>query len=392
MSQLFSVNKINENQYIVSFNVGINIKKGKRQEIKKVFNTLEEAEEFKRVVENEVKLIYQDVEEYTEEGLVAVTLREFVNDWFLKDYQLLVRPKTFRTRRYVIEKQIIPFLGDKLIADITVDDIKLLLHQYVQRFSGLTVSKITENLSIIFHEALNRGLVKTNPMAYIRKDWSKKERNFIMWNNEEITRFLTCAEKEKNDMIYSFSLFTGTRMDELLALTWDDIDFEKKSVTISKQLYGNGRLGTVEILKSGHHELPLPSKLIEKLKVHKQKQEANKGEMLEYDRDNLNLVFTNREGRFLSRNRVRSRLNKLIQEAAVPKIHFRDFRRMYAIMLAKNGVSLFSIKVLLRHKSINTTFSLLESHLLLKDDNAFGKIQLENHKVMNLGEKEADKD
>jgi integrase len=231
---------------------------------------------------------------------------------------------------------------------------------------------------------LRRGIIKEN--IHLKRD--KNDREPLIWSQEERVRFLKTAEQEKSGSMYDFALSSGIRLLEVLALTWADIDFDQKKVTISKQLssFSGPSLGKVEVLRNGSHELRLPTNLMGKLQKYQKQQEANKKKLGDEYQHELDLVFPNQNGGFQNPNTVKYRLTKLIEKANVPQIKFHDFRRMYAILLAQSGMGLSMIKTLLRHRDNESTFHLIGRYLPLNDARLFGSPEEEKNKVINTEE------
>jgi integrase len=391
LNKLISVVEGKSKRYVVICNAGLDNDTGKRKQIQKTFNTLEEAEEFVRLLESELRQVYQEVFKKGKEALVGITFLDFVNEWFYGQYRHLVKPITFRTRRMYFDGQVVPFFGDNILSEITVEDIRLFYHHLEEKgYAQSTITHIHGLLSTLFHAGLKSGIIKENPTDYIRLKRNQIEHEPIIWSNEERIRFLKTAEQENKDMIYRFSLSTGTRLLEILAVTWANIDFDKKKVTITKQLssFGDRSLEKVEILRSGFHELPLPSKLIDQLLIYKTQQDENKKNLGYKYQHELDLVFPNRYGGYQNPSTVRVRLNKLIVKANVPLINFHGFRRMYAFYLAQSGLSIIMIQKLLRLQSLESTFHLIGRYLPLKDAEVLGRIVDEEiNKVTDIKEK-----
>lgn len=203
-----------------------------------------------------------------------------------------------------------------------------------------------------------KGNTKGMPML------KKPQSTFVPWSNEEITEFLKVAEQEGDGVMYEFTLSTGVRLGELLALSWDEIDLDKQTVTIKKNVtpIGSGK-EQIEQIRSGFRIITLQSNLIAKLKKHREKQKS-KGEMDEQYNNELNLVFPNNKGKIQESSVVRKKFYRLIDKANVRKVKFHDLRRMHAILLIKAGVSYEIIKGRLGHKKIRTTIKGLNPHCL----------------------------
>jgi integrase len=203
----------------------------------------------------------------------------------------------------------------------------------------------------LFHEAWKVWVINKSPMKGIRIDRNPVKRDRIFWSKEEINQFLNIAEQERKNALYHFALDTGTRLGEILCLTWSDINFKEKTVTISKQMSIDGKPELIRSEMKGYYPLPLTSQLVEILLTHKEHQDAIKVELGDKYQQELDLVFPNRNGQFQHPSAVRRQLKVLIEKANVRFIQFADFRRIYANLLARCGVSSLTRERLLRYKS-----------------------------------------
>ena len=67
-----------------------------------------------------------------------------------------------------------------------------------------------------------------------------EERNY--WTKEEVKKFLAIIKREislRDHVLFHLLIYTGDRKGELLAITWDDIDFDGGSIRFIKTLFHN---------------------------------------------------------------------------------------------------------------------------------------------------------
>mgnify|MGYP001658874953 CR=1 FL=1 len=83
--------------------------------------------------------------------------------------------------------------------------------------------------------AVQDGLIRTNPAEGCKLP-PKKAREMQVLARDELQRFLIQAQAEGYYELFLLDLATGLRRGELLALQWDDLDFETGVLTISKQV------------------------------------------------------------------------------------------------------------------------------------------------------------
>jgi integrase len=215
-------------------------------------------------------------------------------------------------------------------------------------------------LSVLFRAAFEKGLLDEQPMKGMVKMMENSKQTFVPLSNDELSRLLTAAEQEGDGVMYEFTLSTGVRLRELLALSWNDIDFDKQTVTIKRNVssFSNGR-EQIEQMRSGFRTITLSSNLLTRLKEHKEKQLTMEDSGEEYHE--LNLIFPNKNGGVQNPSLVRTKFHRLTDKANVRKITFHDLRKMHAYLLIETGMSFKQIQNRLGHKRFETTISKLYS-------------------------------
>ena len=164
--------------------------------------------------------------------------------------------------------------------------------------------------------------------------------------NKYYVRQYKVPDKGYVDYVIPFvalSLYTGARNGSAVALKWQDIDFNNKTVTLQKEYSKTGV--TVEV--------PMADDLIDILKVWATQQRVNIADTNEDKR----FVFTSRHQK---ENKPivsidKKEWAKLLLEAGIPHARWHDLRHTFASTLIKERQSIFAISKLLGHKSIKTT-------------------------------------
>lgn len=87
------------------------------------------------------------------------------------------------------------------------------------------------------------GFIKNNPASDLQIPRAlsfevKKNDITHIYSKEEIERILIRFNKNKT-FIYSFltACYTGMKTGEVFALTWDDVDFENRTIRVNKTVY-----------------------------------------------------------------------------------------------------------------------------------------------------------
>ena len=133
-------------------------------------------------------------------------------------------------------------------------------------------------------------------------------------------------------------LYTGCRRGELMALTWNDVDLEHRTILINKSVYHDGNTPRLKDPKSsaGTREVPLLDKLYEKIV-------PGKG-----------IIFPDSDGGYLTNMHFAALWDKYCEESGV-KCTPHQLRHAYATMLFENDISESDAQALLGHAQISTT-------------------------------------
>lgn len=142
------------------------------------------------------------------------------------------------------------------------------------------------------------------------------------------------------------------RRGEYLGLRWSDIDFEKMTMSISKQLKReNGDLKLLP-LKTTHsnRKIAIPKELVNELKRHKRKQAEEKLAAGSAWQEN-DLVFCGVLGTPLDPRAFYANYKRMLANANLPDIRFHDLRHTYATLAIQNGVDVKTVQETLGHHS-----------------------------------------
>ncbi len=101
-----------------------------------------------------------------------------------------------------------------------------------------TINKIMVLLKKILDIGIKKGYYTNNPVKMLKKlPIAKAQLNY--WSIEEFKEFLNLFEPEEYNyqLLFTCLFFTGMRLGEALALTWNDIDFTTQTIHITKSIY-----------------------------------------------------------------------------------------------------------------------------------------------------------
>lgn len=145
-------------------------------------------------------------------------------------------------------------------------------------------------------------------------------RELPTWSIEETEAFLKVVEKKRHPLIFKLALYAGMRQEEILRLTWEDIDSGIDAINI------NGHHKKITTRKQKNvRQILLPELMVNELVVHREKQKKWIELAGEFHREE-DLVFCTNTGSALSPRIVNREMKQIIKEAKVKEIHFSDLR------------------------------------------------------------------
>lgn len=181
------------------------------------------------------KAIYE-----SENGIAIVdektTLDEWFNKWLFIYKNDIIRENTKRHYVQVYKLQIAPALGEIPISKITKLQCQQLMGKLKERGYGWsTINKVKIMLNDMFERALDDSFIRKNPIKGIRLPMNRPNERRVL-TVEEQALFFNCSSGTFYNNLFVVAINTGLRPGELFALTWNDIDLERKEINITKTL------------------------------------------------------------------------------------------------------------------------------------------------------------
>jgi len=234
-------------------------------------------------------------------------------------------------------KRFLPVFGHYAISEITTE---MCAEYREERLKTVSPSCVYAELGLMrrmFNVARREWKwTKENPVADL---------SFAVGNSNARDRWLTHEEEEalmaasgRPKWLRSMlivALHSGMRRGEILALRWQDIDFNRGILTVHKSKNKEKR------------GIPLTERLQETLKALKEETKVI---------DISGRVFP------ISASSVRQAFVRACEKAGVEDFRFHDLRHTFATRLVQGGIDLYRVQRLLGHKSITMTMRYAHHH------------------------------
>ena len=263
---------------------------------------------------------------------LSPTLQE-ISDKYMQEHAPHKKVSSRKEDQRLWTQYILPPLGNLKVSSLTRTDIAKLHHSlhHLPTTANRVLSLLSKalNLSELWGFRPNHS----NPCLHIKKYSENKRDRFL--NQEEILRLFTALEEEER--VYQnlwtvhairLLLLTGCRLNEILALTWEEVDLDHHCLRLQDS-------------KTGKKLVYLSSTAIDLFKIIPR--EADNPYMICGKKDKSHLINLQKPWR-----RIR-------KHADLGDVRLHDLRHTFASIAASNGLSLPIIGALLGHKQTQTT-------------------------------------
>jgi len=277
-------------------------------------------------------------------------------DEVMIDKENTLKHNSILAYRNACKNNIIPYFKGKATSDVRPIDIKLFQDSLVQKGLGIqSISMARGLLKDVFSLAIIREQINSNPIKMVDmpkfREQKEKPKPFTL---DEIDIILAhCDGDVKNFLGVSF--FTGMRSGEVLALKWEDVDFNTDTISINKTIAN----GTVNTPKT--HASFRDIEMLDEARKYLKAQQLTTGL-------NGGYVFLNSENKVHNTNAVfYKRLKAILVELGIDERTLHNTRHTFASLMLNNGIDPLWVSHTLGHESLDITLKVYTRYMPKKE-------------------------
>lgn len=327
-------------------------------------------------VRKKLKALTMEVDQGIYTDPEKMTVGTWLDIW-LKEYKTDVKPNTIDQYDYQIRMHLKDSFGAVLLTELTAPMVQELYNSRLKPYKikqkmcngkwktikkpGLS-AKSVKNIHSVLHEALDKalelGYVRTNvsDVATVPKI-EKSEMHPV--EGVDVKAFLNATKGNPMEDLLYVTTFTGLRQGEVLGLTWDCIDFNKKTMRVYRQLQKERKPGGgydfASLKNDKQRSFMIADNVLEVLRRVKVKQTEWKLKAGKNWDGSKNLVFTDEYGHHLSKCTVYENFKRCAREAGIPETRFHDLRHTYATLALEQGTDIKTVSSNLGHATVAFT-------------------------------------
>lgn len=283
-----------------------------------------------------------------------ITLQEMFYDYYGYKSKLLKEPSLIKLKSYY--DNYLKFFKNKKINDLTINDYKG-FRNYLETFnlSATYKNKIQGTLKCIIEYSAKYYNTSDTILKYFErfKDVGLIKEEMLFYTYEEYCKFIKAVDRFDFKVFFEILYFLGLRQGELQALNWNDINFENKTLSISKTLTSKikGKKWYISSPKTKNsiRILPIPENVLNDLKT------LHNNAMKFKDYNNNWFIFGNAIP--FKETNIGVKKNKYAKLAGVKQIRIHDFRHSCASLLINKGASIALVSKYLGHSNISITLN-----------------------------------
>lgn len=285
---------------------------------------------------------------------------EIIRLW-VNSNRIRIKGATEYKYTYIIEKHIIPALGEYRVSEINSAVINIFLDEKLRAgridgdggLSSSYVKTMAIIINSVIHYAEAEGICKPLNTPILKPQTIKKEMQILTYEAQNKLEEMMSVEPDATKLGAFIALNTGMRIGEICALSWNEVDINEKVIhvrhTISRIINNDSDDSKTKLIvdkpktKAAIRDIPISSVLLPILSLMKK----------DYSSEYV-LTGTNN---FVSTRTYDYRYRNMLSSLGIMHINFHALRHTFATRCIEAGVDVKSLSEILGHANVSTTLS-----------------------------------
>lgn len=307
------------------------------------------------------------------------TFRQYSEQVFMREKTATCAEKTRRYYQNALDNHLLPEFGDRILAEISSADLSsFFLKKQESSLSHSTVLGIYISANQLFQMAYMDDTISRNPLDKVKRPRQKKDDKRRVdperFSQDEVKEIKKCLASEplKWQALIQILLATGMRRGEVCALTWNNIDFDKRQITVDGSLGYTPEKGIYREMpktEAGNRTIPMAEDLAEVLRQYKAEQEEafrKRKERLIKDKKPLDFnktalpeyVFTAKGSRDpIHPDAVNRYFSRFSEAYGIEEFHPHKLRHTAISIMLEKGVPVLIVAAIAGHEDPNVTLN-----------------------------------
>lgn len=284
--------------------------------------------------------LIEEIEASGTYNLTKATFIEYAEKW-LNIYCVNLSPTTIAGLKRDIYTYAAPYIGQAMITKILPIHIQQMINDFAKTHSEKTCRNLLGTVNGVFKYAVLNKSLKSNPCTGIVIPKDNEPYQYYIYNEEEYNALLQYVSGTKEEIPILLAGLCGLRVSEIMALTWNDIDFENNIINVRKaNVHVSGTvISKTTKTKNSYRKIIAPRYVIERLSLYK----------------SVGYVYPKKDGTAEHGGNYGKRFVRTLKKAGLPHTRFHDLRHFNATMMLKYGISDKEAAARLGHSDINMT-------------------------------------
>ncbi len=201
--------------------------------------------------------------------------KEWLNEWLELYVKVSTSERTYKKYRRETEMYIIPSLGEYDVCELTAVELQKFLFDLTELgLSARTINFIVAMVKLSLKKSVSIGITDRQYSDAIvgPRVRAKRAASFSKDEQKKIEQYIFQKQKP---MLFGIllCLYSGLRIGELLALTWEDVDLKKGTIAVTKSCHDsweeNRYVKIIDATKTQSSErvIPLPKRIVYYMKA-----------------------------------------------------------------------------------------------------------------------------